>query len=273
MIGFEWTEPSRAERIRAVLDRGGTVSIADALALQIDKKSLVAERVMAAVAKISLTREDALRAMKHLSAWNAVLDPQSREAALFEIWYVRHLKPAILALAAGKPFTMPRIANEAVCDFLAGLDRDRALSLIETTFRSALAELAGHDERLGKAAVWGDLLHAVFPHPFSRQGGRFPIVGPFPQGGSESTVFHSGFDAANFVKLTGSTFRIVIDLSDFDKSVCINAPGQSGDSGSPSYDAMAPLWATGKVVPLLNTEDAVRAAARFEIELVPALPA
>jgi penicillin amidase len=270
MIGFEWTESSRARWIKACLDKGGTVTTANALALQLDKKSLIAERVMAWAGKIDVVEEGALSAIKRLSAWDAVLIEESREAALFEIWYVRHLKPALLALAAGKPCTMPRIASEAACDFLESLDVDRALSLVETTLRSALDELASHDARLGKKAAWGDLLHAVFPHPLSGQSDRFPVVGPFPQGGSESTVFHSGFDAANFMKLTGSTFRIVIDLSDLDKSCCINAPGQSGDIGSPFYDAMAPLWAEGIVVPLLYSEEAVRAAALIEIELVTA---
>jgi penicillin amidase len=268
MTGFEWTESSRARRIKAYLDKAGPVTTAKALALQLDKKSLIAERVMAWAAKIGVAAEGPLSAIKGLSAWDAVLAAESREAALFEIWYVRHLKPALLALAAGKPLTMPRIANEAACDFLESLDVGRALRLVETTLRSALDELAGHDERLGKQVVWGDLLHAVFAHPLAGQSNRFAIVGPLPQGGSESTVFHSGFDATNFTKLTGSTFRVVIDLSDLDKSFCINAPGQSGDGGSPFYDAMAALWAEGKVVPLVNTEQAVRASARIEIKLI-----
>jgi penicillin amidase len=141
--------------------------------------------------------------------------------------------------------------------------------LIEKTVRSALAEIAAHDARLGRPATWGDFLYAVFPHLLSGQSDRFPIVGPFRHGGSESTVFHSGFDAATFVKLTGSTFRVVIDLADLDKSFCINAPGQSGDSQSPFYDAMAPLWAAGQVVPLVSSAEAVRRAVRVEIELIP----
>jgi penicillin amidase len=268
MIGFEWTESSRARRIKACLGQGQKVSVADALALQLDKKSLIAERVLPLIAKVAVADETVRGAIKGLSAWDAILDPESREGALFEIWYVRHLKPALLLLAAGKPFSMPRIANEAACDFFESLDAGRAPFLVETTLGSALAELARHDERLGRQVRWGDLHQAVFPHPLSGQSNRFPIIGPFSQGGSESTVFHSGFDDTNFVKLTGSTFRVVIDLSDLDKSFCINAPGQSGDSRSPFYGAMAPLWATGQVVPLLNSEEAVRAAAQVEIELV-----
>ena len=265
MIGFEWTESSRSRRIKACLDKGDTVTLADALALQLDKKSLIAERVLAFAEKAAVAQAAVRSAIKRLAAWDKVLDPESREAALFEIWHARHLKPALVALAAGKAFAMERIANEAACDFLESHDAgsDQVTTLIEQTLDAALKDLASHDKRLGKKAVWGDLHHALFAHPLSAPGNRFPIVGPFRQGGSESTVFHSGFDAANFVKLTGSTFRVVIDLADLDKSVCINAPGQSGDSASPFYDAMAPLWAEGRVVPLLCSAQAVRANARM----------
>jgi penicillin amidase len=268
MIGFEWTEASRARWITACLDKGGVVTIADALALQLDKKSLIAERVIGFASKIGVADERVNKAIERLSNWDCVLNPESREGALFEIWYARQLKPALLALAAGKPFALARIANESACDFFEGLDADRARQLVEMTLGAALEELAGHDKRFSKEVRWGDLLHAVFPHPLSGESERFPTVGPFPQGGSESTVFHSGFDAANFLKLTGSSFRIVVDLSDLDKSFCINAPGQSGDSASPFYSAMAPLWAEGKVVPLLVSEVKVRAAARVEIVCV-----
>ena len=261
MIGFEWSESSRSQRIKDCFDNDRQVTLADALALQVDRKSLIAARVMAFVKTIAVAEADCLL------AWNGVLDPESREAALFQIWYVRHLKPALVSLAAGRTFSIPHIDNEALCDFLEGLQW--AKLLVEKTLRSALAEIAAHDARLGRPATWGDFLHAVFPHALSGQSDRFPVVGPFRQGGSESTVFHSGFDAATFVKLTGSTFRIVIDLADWDGSFCINAPGQSGDSRSPFYDAMAPLWAVGQVVPLLSSAAAVRSAAKVEIELIP----
>lgn len=271
VTGFEWSESSRARRIKTILDGGGMVTIADSLALQLDKKSLIAERVLAFVGKLSFAEEKVRNAVDRLLAWDAILDPESREAALFEVWYVRHLKPALVSRAAGRTFAMPHISNEALCFYLESLAGDMpAISLIEGTISAALAELTAHKVRLGRQVLWGDLHHALFAHPLSGQSDNFPVVGPLRQGGSESTVFHSGFDAANFVKLTGSTFRVVIDLADLDKSFCINAPGQSGDITSPFYDAMAPLWAAGRVVPLAASPDAVRAATKVEIEVVPA---
>ena len=274
LIGFEWTESSRSRRIKACLDKGDTVALADALALQLDKKSLIAERVLAFAARVTVAHEAVQDVVKRLVAWDCVLDPESREAALFEIWHARHLKPALVALAAGKAFPMERISNEAACDFLESLDAgsDQVKALIEKTLEAAFEDLASTTS--GWARRWSGAICIMpcLPCPVG-SGNQFPIVGPFRQGGSESTVFHSGFDAANFVKLTGSTFRVVIDLADLDKSLCINAPGQSGDSASPFYDAMAPLWAEGRVVPLLCSAPVVRANARLEIEVVSASPA
>jgi len=264
MSGFEWSESSRSQRIGACLDDGRVISTTDALALQTDKKSLIAACVLTFVKANAAGSPE----MEWLLAWDGVLDPESREAALFEIWYARHLKPALVALVAEQDFSIPRIDNEALCDCLEQMGCSAA-PLLAQTFRAAIDELSFHDGRLGKETVWGDLHHAVFAHPLAGQDKSFPVVGPFRQGGSESTVFHSAFDVSTFTKTIGSTFRVVIDLADLDKSVCINAPGQSGDTRSPFYDAMAPLWAAGQVVHLVTSEAAVRKAAVMEIEVIP----
>ena len=118
MIGFEWTEASRSQRIKGCFDNDRQVTLADALALQIDKKSLIALRVIAFVMTIAVAGADIREMIDRLSAWDGVLDPESREAALFEVWYVRHLKPALVSMAAGKDFAMAHIDNVALCDFL-----------------------------------------------------------------------------------------------------------------------------------------------------------
>src|SRR5439155_6077116 len=166
MIGFEWTEASRSQRIKQCFDNDRQVTLADALALQIDKKSLIALRVMAFVRTIAVAGADIREMIDRLSAWDGVLDPESREAALFEVWYVRYLKPALVSLAAGRDFAMSHIDNEALCDFLESLQvgGQPAKCVVEQTLRSALAEIATHDARLGRPAAWGDLVHAVFPH-------------------------------------------------------------------------------------------------------------
>jgi penicillin amidase len=100
--------------------------------------------------------------------------------------------------------------------------------------------------------------------------GRSPDVGRLPKGGSGSTVMNAGYRLSDCRVITGASFRMVVDVGNWDESRAINAPGQSGDPASPHYDDLAPLWASGAYVPLLYTRGAVDAAARLRILLDPA---
>jgi penicillin amidase len=41
-----------------------------------------------------------------------------------------------------------------------------------------------------------------------------------------------------------------MNLGNWDNSVAINSPGQSGDPNSPHYRDLFPIWAEGKYFPL-----------------------
>jgi len=74
----------------------------------------------------------------------------------------------------------------------------------------------------------------------------------------------------DFRLMLGASFRMVVDVGDWDRSLCINTPGQSGDPRSPHYADLAPLWAAGDYVPMLYSEAAVDKAAVRSISLRPA---
>ena len=80
----------------------------------------------------------------------------------------------------------------------------------------------------------------------------------------------SSYDPATLRQAAGASFRVVIDVGDWDNSRAINAPGQSGDPASPHYRDLAPLWLKGDYFPLLYTRAKVEAAAARRIDLVPA---
>jgi penicillin amidase len=60
-----------------------------------------------------------------------------------------------------------------------------------------------------------------------------------------------------------------MDVGNWDASVFVNVPGQSGDSRSPHYSDLAPMWAKGEYAPLLYSDAAVAAATEAVIELLP----
>ena len=77
-------------------------------------------------------------------------------------------------------------------------------------------------------------------------------------------------DAPDYQVRNGASVRMVIDVGNWDASLWINAPGQSGMQGSPHLADLAPLWARGEYVPLCYSEAAVDAVTEAIITLIPA---
>jgi len=69
---------------------------------------------------------------------------------------------------------------------------------------------------------------------------------------------------------TGATYRHIIDFADLDASVATNAPGQSGQPGSPFYGNLLMPWANQEYFPLLFTRAAVEAHGGHRLVLAPA---
>ena len=76
---------------------GGTV--ADMLRLQGDYVSLPALRIVGALAGQRWTDPAAERAAQLLAAWDGTLTADSAAAAVFQVWYRRHLRPGLRQLA------------------------------------------------------------------------------------------------------------------------------------------------------------------------------
>jgi penicillin amidase len=79
----------------------------------------------------------------------------------------------------------------------------------------------------------------------------------------------AAYRATDFRMTVGASFRVVMDVGNWDACMVINAPGQSGDPRSPHYDDMAGRWAEGAYVPMLYSRAAVDAAAEQRILLRP----
>ena len=82
----------------------------------------------------------------------------------------------------------------------------------------------------------------------------------------------TAYRLSDYQLVSGASFRMVADVGNWDASVAINAPGQSGDPASPHYRDLASLWAAGRYFPLAYSRAAVEKATRTRIELVPGRP-
>jgi len=159
----------------------------------------------------------------------------------------------------------PPLSGDAVGRRNDIIDKSLALAWAD------MQQLAGPDPAAWR---WDKLHHTLFAHPLANATDAATKarlnVGPFPKQGGSDTVNISSHDPDTFRQLGGPSFRVVIDVGDWDNSRAMNTPGQSGDPASPHYRDLAPMWLKGDYFPLLYTRAKVEAAAMQRIELVPA---
>jgi penicillin amidase len=281
---FEWWENSRATRIHHVLGGQTRHSVADSQALQTDMVSLPAMRLKAILASLRDDDPDASRALMVLRPWDARVTTESGPAALFELWWSQHLKPALFAKLVPDAKTRELILPGDTAAILGVLDapgpdfgpnprlaRDRlVLESLAAAYRDAVSRLGANPS----SWAWGRLHQGYFSHAVTPVLGKLVRegfdVGPFPKGGSDSTPMMAAYRPTDFRVMLGASVRMVVDVGEWDNSVWINTPGQSGDPRSVHYGDLAPLWAKGEYVPMLYTKPAVDRAVEQRIVLRPA---
>lgn len=285
-IGHEWAEASRAARIHEVLRDDQAHTLSAACRLQTDVRSLPAMRLCHLIDGLPASSEDAAKGLALLHDWDCDLDAASPAAALFEVWWTLHLKPTLLLRLAPDPALKPLLAPGDI-DTLLGLleqpderfgvrPKDERDALLLTTLAEAVCDCAARFDQHSDKWAWGRLHHGYFRHAASQ---LWPAnlsascdVGPLPLGGSGSTPMHAGYRISDFRCISGASVRLIMDVGNWDNSVWINAPGQSGDPGSPHYGDLALLWARGEYAPLLYSWTRVEEATVARLRLVPPAP-
>ena len=147
--------------------------------------------------------------------------------------------------------------------------RGRILAQTLTASVAKARELMGEDPAQWR---WGSIHRALFVPdvaPLLSPSDKAQMsVGPLAIGGSASTPRAASY-GPDFTVRAGASFRMVLDVGNWDASRTINTPGQSGDPMSPHYRDLAPLWAAGSYVPLLYSREAVEKNAARILKLTP----
>ena len=259
-VGFEWKPRYRFERIRSVIEGAHQahhkLTIADMEALQNDVVSLPARELQ------NLVRSTALRnnpALTEFLRWDGHLTRESTEGALYEVW----LKEICRALARRfseshseryedlSPDTVIAVLRNPGKDLFGENPVGARDTLLVDAIQAARKELI---QRLGPERSqwsWGNLHSIHFRHPLDQQPGAGDLfdLRPLPRPGDEYTVNAARFDES-WAQVEGASYREILDTSDWDQSVAINTPGQSGQPSSPHYADLMPLWEAGRYFPL-----------------------
>jgi penicillin amidase len=280
-VGYEWSDAARSQRLQALFAAKDRFSVADSERMQTDTVSMHAQRITRLLPGLHSDDRRVAEALQRLRAWDGDEGRDSVPAAIFEVWFGKHLRPAVLAAALGEtaaraaPGDPARILLllENPAPYLTPEQRDRVLVSSLGRALDELTALRGED--MGRWQ-WGALHQAEFEHPLQAivdsATAKTLAVGRWPLGGSASTPMATGYRPRDFTLTGGASFRMVLDVGAWDSSRVVNAPGQSGDPRSPHYRDLAPLWAEGGYFPLLYTRSAVEAATESLLRLRP-LPA
>ena len=90
-------------------------------------------------------------------------------------------------------------------------------------------------------------------------------LGPIPRGGYGETV---NATSNNLNQSHGASFRILVDTENWDRTLGINNPGQSGDPRSPHYSDLFKLWGAGGYFPVYFTKSKIMEVAEKHLVLV-----
>jgi penicillin amidase len=219
--------------------------------LQRDITSPNARKFIDALRLIGLLPENLVPARTVLLDWDAQMRGDRPAAALYWAW-----ESAIRQRLAAR-----LVKPELVDEFAARLEPVSTLEgpvsrggggdigpwrdiLLADALSDAIAEVAGEaDVATALASARADL---TFAHPLGvfAIGQRRFNVGPYQLPGHTDTMQTT--DGRR-----GATVRGIFDLSEWNRSLIVNAPGQSGSPSSVHYDDLMSRWTTGSLANLV----------------------
>ena len=225
-------ETSRITRLHQILGTDRLFSVEDHQAIQHDAYSLRSEGDIPVFRGWTSDVPAVERARALIADWDGVLTRESTAAAIYVQW----------TRSAGA-----RERN-------SGGSSEERRALTEEGLEQALRTLT---EDWG--ADWAEWRYGRG----NQSGLRHMFIPNFDLPAVERP---GGFGTVN---ATGANFRRIIDLSDLDRSVATNAPGQSAQPGSPFYGNLSDHLGNGEYFPLLFSREAVEGNVAHRLTLRP----
>lgn len=266
-IGYTWADPYRGQRLNDVIEKKKKMTLQDMAALQTDYYSIPASELVPFLKTITIEDSIGFAAKEKLMHWDYRLEKTSIAAAIYVMW-----EKQILANANNqfipkeiKPWmtfqlkkVIERVKNPEEY-FGKNIQKDRD-DFLKRSFVQAIDSLK---VKLGNSITnwqYGQekYKHITFEHQLStvvnRNLKKELNIGPLPRGGNSQTTCSTG---ATDNQIHGASFRILIDTKDWDKTLMINTPGQSGDYKSPFYNNLFSLWANDGYFPAYFSKEKI----------------
>ncbi len=278
-IGRVWADAFRGNRINEVLGSGKKFTQQDMMNLQFDYLSTPARTLIPLLKNLHSQNSNVEKARQKLLTWNFILDKNSIEAAIYVAWEKRMsavLVSKTVPLEARK--LIPTIPLSKIIHWInqPGTAFNNSAQTRDAFLITTLEEsVSGLEKKLGTdLSHWqyGQSAnhHVRIKHAFSNlvdDSTRKKLdAGPLPRGGYASTI---GMTSNNDNQQAGASFRMVVDLSDWEKAMFTNTPGQSGDPKSPYYKNLFEPWANDQHFPIYFKKENIIKSAHEMVVLNP----
>lgn len=204
----------RITRLLQLFDRTAPFTMDDHRRMQLDAKHLRAEAEVGLFRGWTSVNAEVEQARALLAAWDATLAKDSAAAALYDVW--RGISAAT-ERDASRPIEARKAEHEA--------------SLAKTV--AQMVSTQGADRTQWR---WGRIHTRAFP---------FPLVPAY----SLPTVERRG--GTGTLAADGASYREILDVADWDRSLVTNVPGQSAQPESPFFGNLHALWANDEYFPLV----------------------
>jgi penicillin G amidase len=278
-ITRKWDPGYRTERIYQLLQAKNQFTVADMLRIQTDIHPLldvwVAKQLLSAAQARPPSNPEMQYALAQLKAWNGEAVADSAATLVCEVTrkalLERILRPKLGDDLSGYNWSMSSIFLQNVLTnnwtrWLPPGDADFKATLMASLEEGvrAIPALVGSNSRA--AWQWGPTIPLTFHHPLAGSlplVGSYMNVGPVPQAGTQTTVKQT-------TPTVGPSMRMVVDFSDFEKSVQNITLGESGQFLSPYYKDQFDAWNNGRSFPMLFSDQAVDSGTTHLLVLEPA---
>ncbi|MEU5865693.1 penicillin acylase family protein [Nonomuraea sp. NPDC047529] len=290
LLTKDWSYGYRSQRIRELVENAiakGKIDAGTMSDIQQDTSNEFAETLVPALLQVDLAGS-ARQARELLRNWDHSQGLDSAPAAYYNaVW--RHL--LMLTFDDDLPEQVWPAGGDRWYDVVANLltapedpfwddvttknlteTRDDMLRQAMASAYQELSELFGTDVKSWK---WGDLHQLELVNGTLGTSGLAPVEalfnrGPFAVPGNKDAVNATGWNVQKGYGVTAvPSMRMVVDLSDLDKSRWINLTGASGHAFHDNYWDQAESWARGDLLPMYSKPESVKNAATHTLTLTP----
>lgn len=290
LLTKDWSYGYRSQRIRDRVEEAvanGKVDAGTMAEIQQDTYNGFAETLVPALMRVDLAGPS-VQARQLLEKWDGMQGLDSAAAAYFNaVWrqvLVRTFDDDLPA--AARPSGGDRwyevirglldLPEDPFWDDVTTKNRKETRDdILRQAMASAYQELSGLLGDDIKAWRWGDLHQLELVNGSLGTSGIAPVEALFNRGplalpGGKDAVNATGWNVQRDYSVNAvPSMRMIVDLSDLDKSRWINLTGASGHAFHDNYWDQAEAWARGDLLPMRSSAKAVKKAAVHTLKLNP----